>query len=303
MAHQLHSAEYKTRHDLVRRSSGIQQKHLSSPQRELKRTVPRDKPPEPTMAQDIPQEIPQDVVDDMTTPTKIALFSMLDSSIRSGAFQDPFYPVDAVDGPRFLDTEACLCQLRPEPVKGGTVWWQCVGNQFTITDTGGKWFQAKNVDGLKLDTNSTLGPIYDASYPPDSAEGFEWDDNQQQLTITGDRTPGLSVWDTACTAENNTLFSTTLYRAAAEKQANQTPVDAAPCWRPGAIPIQIQDYKDWQEHGCKDGFLCTLIPMPSLTSPLSTPRQRLTRYSQVQTTPSTHYHSTVLPSPNASLPD
>ncbi|KAJ4400756.1 hypothetical protein N0V85_005678 [Neurospora sp. IMI 360204] len=224
------------------------------------------------MAQDIPQEIPQDVVDDMTTPSNIAFFSMLDSSIRSGSFQDPFYPVDAVNGPRFLDTEACLCQLRPEPVKGGTVWWQCVGNQFTITDTGGKWFQAKNVDELELDTNSTLGPIYDASYPPDSAEAFEWDDNQQQLTITGDRTLGLSVWDTACTAENNTLFSTTFYRAAAQKQANQTLVDAAPCWRLGAVPIQIQDYKDWQEHGCKDGFLCsnnTVNSLPQFCPPVT----------------------------------
>ncbi|KAK3485376.1 uncharacterized protein B0T23DRAFT_46526 [Neurospora hispaniola] len=224
------------------------------------------------MAHDIHQETPQDVVDDVTTPNEINLFFLVDSSIRSGVLQDPFVPVDNADGPRFLDTEACLCQLRPEPVKGDTVWWQCVGNQFNITDTGGKWFQARNVDALELEANNTLGPIYDASYAPDSSQGFEWDDSQKQLTITGDRTPGLNVWDTACTAENNTLFSTTLYRAAAEIRANQTPVDAAPCWRPGAVPIQIQDYENWQEHGCKDGFLCsnnTVNSLPQYCTPIT----------------------------------
>ncbi|KAA8628536.1 hypothetical protein SMACR_07475 [Sordaria macrospora] len=224
------------------------------------------------MAKDIPQEIPENVVDNLSTSSEIELFSMLDSSIRSGALQDPFFPVDAVNGPRFLDTQACLCQLRPEPVKGDTVWWQCVGNQFNITDIGGKWFQAKNVDGLNLDANSTLGPSYDASYPPDSSQGFEWDNTQQQLVITGGRTPGLSVWDTACTAENNTLFSTTLYRAAAEIQANQTPVNAAPCWRPGAVPVQIQDYEDWWGNGCKDGFLCsnnTVNSLPQFCPPVT----------------------------------
>ncbi|KAK3496165.1 hypothetical protein B0T13DRAFT_279784 [Neurospora crassa] len=224
------------------------------------------------MAHDIPQETPQDVVDDVTTPNEIDLSSILDSSIHRGLFQDPFVPVDNADGPRFLDTEACLCQLRKEPVKGDTVWWQCVGNQFNITDTGGKWFQARNVDALELVANNTLGPIYDASYPPDSSQGFEWDDSQQQLTITGKRTPGLNVWDTACTAENNTLFSTTLYRAAAEIRANQTPADAAPCWRPGAVPIQIQDYENWQEHGCKDGFLCsnnTVNSLPQYCTPIT----------------------------------
>lgn len=228
------------------------------------------------MAKDILQEIPENVVDNLSTSSEIELFSMLDSSIRSGALQDPFFPVDAVDGPRFLDTQACLCQLRPEPVKGDTVWWQCVGNQFNITDIGGKWFQAKNVDGLNLDANSTLGPSYDASYPPDSSQGFEWDNTQQQLVITGGRTPGLSVWDTACTAENNTRFSTTLYRAAAEIQANQTPVDAAPCWRPGAVPVQIQDYEDWWGNGCKDGFLCMCIRATLLHLSLVHSRKKLT---------------------------
>ena len=252
------------------------------------------------MPEDIPQEIPQDVAGDMATTAEIPLVSMLDSSLRSGELQDPFIPVDDVESPRFLDTEACLCRLRSEPSKGDTVWWQCVGNQFNITNTGGKWFQAKNVDGIKLDANSTLGPSYDASYPPDLAQGFEWDDSQNQLTVLGDKKPGLSVWDVACTAKNNTLFSTALYRAAAEIQANQTPVDAAPCWRPGAVPIQIQSFEDWQENGCKEGFLCMYIYDALLTTP--TPRHRLTR-SQAKTTLSIHSHSSVLPSPNASLPD
>ncbi|KAI0009176.1 hypothetical protein F4779DRAFT_385925 [Xylariaceae sp. FL0662B] len=173
--------------------------------------------------------------------------------------QDPYLPRGEVQGPGFLDTEACLCALRrPQNVAGSNMAWQCIGNQTegVYTVTTGKWFNS-------LHGGSMVGlPIYDASNGPDTSKDLMWSPESSSFV---DADPArLSVWDRNCTGKNQTTFSTAYYRAAAEIAADDTPVDAAPCWRPGAVPIQIQDVNDWESHGCSEGFLCANNTINSL---------------------------------------
>lgn len=167
--------------------------------------------------------------------------------------QDPFLPIEGPFGPTFLDTEACVCALRATP-GGDTVGWQCLGNstQGVYTTTGGKWFDAQT--GGQAGVN---GSVSDATNPPDMGKPQFYDSSRRQFVQIGaDTKTNLDIFSTACTGENQTTFSTAFYRAAAQLDQNKIPDDALPCYRPGAIPMQIQEAESWIKDGCNLGFLC-----------------------------------------------
>lgn len=170
--------------------------------------------------------------------------------------QDPYLPQVNATGPSFLDTGACLCaiQTTPESDKDDAV-WQCIGNQTqgvyaSVGTNTGKWFNPQN-GGTNVN-----GSIDDASNAPDATKTYVWDNSTSQLVETSDFAK-LSVYDQACTAENQTTFSTAYYQATAEKASGSRPISAAPCWgREGALPVLIQKVDEWQSKGCNEGFLC-----------------------------------------------
>jgi hypothetical protein len=166
--------------------------------------------------------------------------------------QDPFLPQVTPRGPSFLDTGACLCALRttPDPAESNAA-WHCLGNQTqgVYTATTGKWF--KSVRGGRRFNLS----IDDASNGPDTKGPLLWDPETNDLVPF--TPPGaLSVFDRACTGENNTVFSAAFYRAVRDIASDRVPISAAPCWRPGAVPMQIQSVDSWVSQGCNEGFLC-----------------------------------------------
>ncbi|KAI1482254.1 hypothetical protein F4774DRAFT_335343 [Daldinia eschscholtzii] len=174
--------------------------------------------------------------------------------------QDPFFPQEPARGPLFLDTQACLCALqRTTTSSESNIAWQCIGNQTqgVYNVTTGKWFNS--VGPSKIPEELLIS---DATNHPDTSKSFMLDNSTHALI---DLDPSkLSVWDQACTGENHTSFSTSYYRAAAEIDRDETPVDAAPCWRPGALPITIQNASSWETQGCNEGFLCTNNTVNSL---------------------------------------
>ncbi|KAF7531126.1 hypothetical protein G7054_g9181 [Neopestalotiopsis clavispora] len=182
--------------------------------------------------------------------------------------QDPYYPQSDPDGPTFLDTGACVCALQTlPPADSDVAAWQCIGNQTqdVYVATTGKWFKTFN------NNNNVDLPIYDASNGPDNSTTYRWDDDKAQLVKLTDQS-SLTGYDRACTAVNQTTFSTAFYRAADEIARNVTPVDAAPCWRPGAVPIQLQNLTSWESNGCLEGFLCannTANSLPQYCPPLT----------------------------------
>ncbi|KAI0477195.1 hypothetical protein GGR56DRAFT_393755 [Xylariaceae sp. FL0804] len=213
--------------------------------------------------------------------------------------QDPFLPREDSYGPSFLDTGACLCSLRSTGPEGGddtdstdgsqdsvdagntdgkrsrssriterdsTVAWQCIGNQTqgVYTVTTGKWFNPVSKGG------NANGPIYAGSNGPELANALQWNSTSNSLVVADESE--LTAWDRACTGVNETTFSTAFYRAFAEQNASQTPVDGAPCWYAGAIPIGIQNLTSWQSDGCPQGFLCannTVNSLPQYCPPLT----------------------------------
>ncbi|KAI0120945.1 hypothetical protein BJ170DRAFT_153412 [Xylariales sp. AK1849] len=190
--------------------------------------------------------------------------SLLDASKLP---QDPYYPQTKPTGPSFLDTEACLCALQlTTQAKSTEAAWQCLGNQTQgiYVATTGKWFNSLH-GGSNVDL-----PKEDASNGPDLSKTLVWDAGKEQLIETTDFS-NLSVYDQACTAENQTIFTTALYRAADEVANDQTPVDAAPCWRPDGLPVQIQSVSSWESQGCSAGFLCannTINSLPQYCPPI-----------------------------------
>lgn len=167
--------------------------------------------------------------------------------------QDPYFPQFTPRGPSFLDTGACLCALQSTPVASGdNAVWQCIGNQTqgVYTAKTGKWFNTSH------DGNNISLPVNDASNGPDTSQPLIFDPEARTLVPL---TPqiALNVFDKACTGKNQTTFSTSFYRAAEQLRLNQTPVDAAPCWGPGSVPIHIQSVESWLSGGCSEGFLCT----------------------------------------------
>lgn len=174
--------------------------------------------------------------------------------------QDPYYPQETSEGPSFLDTGACVCVLQETPLQNSNnAVWHCIGNQTqnVYLTRGGKFFTPVN-GGTTIDGN-----IYDDSNGPQTNETFVWDSGSNSLQkLVGD--DGLTPYDLACTGQNQTTFSTAFYRANQEIANNETAVDAAPCWRPGAIPVQIQNITEWQSQGCNEGFLCMLTEISAL---------------------------------------
>lgn len=166
--------------------------------------------------------------------------------------QDPFLPQTDAQGPSFLDTGACLCALQASPKKEetGLALWQCIGVQTkgVYTTTEGKWFSTKDGGG------DFDGAIDDALNPPDLGKTWRWDG--EGWAAVAEDSGAFSIYDRGCTGENHTTFSTSYYRAAEQVAAKQVPVDAAPCWRPGAVPVQMQKPDDWISNGCASGFLC-----------------------------------------------
>lgn len=181
--------------------------------------------------------------------------------------QDPFLPQGLLNGPAFLDTQACLCAYRQTPVSNSdAAAWECIGNQTNGIDvyTGGKWFRPTRSATISGEDDEDLGPIWDASNGPDVSEQLVFDAERDDLVpFDGSR---LSPYDAACTGLNHTRFSETFYRAVNQRANNETMVDAAPCYRgPYAVPMQIMGLEQWQQEGCKEGFLCkwnTHVLMP-----------------------------------------
>ncbi|KAK4235565.1 putative white-brown complex protein 30 [Achaetomium macrosporum] len=191
--------------------------------------------------------------------------------------QVPFLPLRRPIGPSFLDTEACLCNRQPRPgtpvtPADGTpeFLWRCVGDRTegANTATTGKWFRPRHDDKGEL-SDMTRIPVNDAANPPDTSVSLQWD------SVSGSLVPGsgnLSVWDRACTGENHTAFSTSFYRATNQIERGEAPVDAAPCWRLGAVPLQIQNVSHWEANGCLPGFLCannTVNSLPQYCPPFN----------------------------------
>ncbi|KAL2016210.1 hypothetical protein VTK56DRAFT_4067 [Thermocarpiscus australiensis] len=156
-------------------------------------------------------------------------------------------------------------------VSGGSNFlWRCFGNQTEGANslTSGKWFETTPDDRGTFQNITELN-VNDASNPPATDSPMAWDPDTESLVLG---TQGLSVWDRACTGVNWTSFSTSFYRAAEHLRQNATPVDAMPCWRPGAVPLRIQNVSHWQEHGCSKGFLCannTVNSLPQYCPPFA----------------------------------
>lgn len=160
--------------------------------------------------------------------------------------QDPFLAQVDPQGPSFLDTGACLCALQTTPARNSDeAAWQCIGNQTqgVYQATTGKWFKAAD-SGAKVD-----GPINDNSNAPETKTALVWTSGALKELTDDDN---LSIYDDACTGENQTTFSTAFYRVEKDDEA----IESLPCWRAGALPIKIQEAKDWEKAGCLEGFLC-----------------------------------------------
>ncbi|KAK7418349.1 hypothetical protein QQX98_003969 [Neonectria punicea] len=155
--------------------------------------------------------------------------------------QDPFLPQeDELPGPIFLDSQACLCGLQTLPDPGSGVY----------EVTTGKWF--KTTHG----SNKVGVYINDDSNGPDTAEPMTW--NPQVQVSGGLEERQEPQW------ENNTAFSTTYYAAAIQMSKGDLPIAATPCWRPGAMPMQLQGVDSWLDKGCSEGFMCANNTINSL---------------------------------------
>ncbi|TDZ34374.1 hypothetical protein C8035_v009406 [Colletotrichum spinosum] len=111
------------------------------------------------------------------------------------------------------------------------------------TVTSGKWFNTLRGG------NAVDGRIDDASNGPNTDKVLRWISGSLTEAANDD---GLTpAWD--------------------QLSKDEQPVDAAPCWRPGAVPIQIQTVDDWESQGCSPGFLCqnnTVNSLPQYCPPV-----------------------------------
>jgi hypothetical protein len=192
----------------------------------------------------------------MPTFSPVAEAGML--SFATALPQDPYWPQETPAGPSFLDTEACLCALQAPPGSTNTAdaaVWHCIGNQTQgVYDVStGKFFNTLHGGDSSGVTNLSIS---DASNGPDTSKTLVWNADTKQFSETADFS-SLTAYDQNCTAQNQSSFSTSFYRTADELAKNEEPVDGAPCWRAGAVPVQLQTVESWQSQGCLEGFLCT----------------------------------------------
>lgn len=196
------------------------------------------------------------------------------TTLPSEAPQDPFFPVETPPGPAFLDTAACLCAYRETPVSDSSDGaWECIGNQFDEdinNTTRGKWFRPAHNTTITTASAQEDSAIWDASNPPDTTKPLLYDPEEDVLVDVNSN--ALTVYDAACTGQNQTRFSTAFYRAVSEKEHNETMIDAMPCWKgPTAVPMQIMGLDEWQSAGCNEGFLCennTVNSLPQYCPPI-----------------------------------
>ncbi|KAF5020767.1 hypothetical protein F66182_7195 [Fusarium sp. NRRL 66182] len=190
--------------------------------------------------------------------------------------QQPFLAAEEPRGPTFLDDHACLCALRTLPgvakagssFESGQAAWQCIGNQTQgiYNVTSGKWYKPKKAKG------TTLLPMYDDSNPP-IGDDLLYDTSSRSLKPLKDDQDWerLSVYDRYCTGTNRSSFSSSFYQATNQQRAGQLPYAAAPCWRPGAMPLQLQNVSSWEKNNCMEGFLCqnnTINSLPQSCPPI-----------------------------------
>ena len=171
--------------------------------------------------------------------------------------ENPFLPQWVAEGPVFLDTNACICALQNPPDKNrSSQVWECQGNATSnpYISTSGKWFDTANANG------NVSAALNDASNPPLTDDPLVILGNSTLVPLASINPNPLSVFDQACTGINRTNFTTSYYRAKHELDHKQAPIDAAPCWREGAIPIGLTKASSWQNEtgyfGCKEGFFC-----------------------------------------------
>lgn len=185
--------------------------------------------------------------------------------------QDPFFPEIIPVGPAFLDTQACLCAYKQTPITDSEdAAWECIGNQTLGINafSGGKWFRPLHSATIANVTDEAAIPIWDASNGPDLTAPLMY--NVTEDTLVSVDNSVLSPFDAACTGSNHTTFSTAFYRSVYEKENDLTMVDAVPCYRPLAVPVQIMKLEAWQQDGCNEGFYCpnnTVNSLPQYCPP------------------------------------
>lgn len=182
----------------------------------------------------------------------------LNSAVVPNQYGLLYFPIDPPAGADFMDTQQCHCALRTLDDSRTNAAWRCLGNQTTDVYEGssGKWFWPSD-NSTTFQPNVTADS--DFSNPPDLNAEFS-----QQLDA-------LSIFDDACNGINNTAMSSALYTARAEANAGQAPISIAPCWRPGVVPLPIEDANTWQQQNCSLGFFCpnnTINALPQYCTPL-----------------------------------
>lgn len=173
-------------------------------------------------------------------------------------------PLPLPNGPIFIDTASCQCALQAnqdtEPNKQSqNEAWRCTGNATENMYAGksGKWFFPVN-EGSKADLNQTFNS---ANNPPDTTQSYILEDNQDNTTafytpFNATDYSQLSIFDQACTGQNDTQLSGPFYQALADTAAGKVPPTARLCAAEGAVPITIQNASSWNDRGCNLGFLC-----------------------------------------------
>ena len=176
-------------------------------------------------------------------------------------------PTSLPNGPIFVDTASCQCALQAkqdtEPnSQGRNQAWRCIGNATENVYSGhsGKWFFPVN-EGSKTDVNQTFSW---ANNPPDTAQPYVLQNNQDNtkaLYIPFNATDPslLSVFDQACTGQNDTQLSGPFYQALADFEEGKIPTAARLCVSSSAVPITIQNASSWNDKGCNLGFLCKFL--------------------------------------------
>ena len=183
---------------------------------------------------------------------------------------DIFFPNYPTLGPQYLDDGGCLCALRDSPDRHSTA-WRCFGNHTldAYTGSGGQWF---NIRDPQADWRALS--INDAGNPPDLPDPMIEPTPQTDAALVplkGISPNPLNIYDKACSGRNQSQWTTVYYRAEEQKNASQVPIAAAPCYQPGAVPIQIQNVTSWLQDGCLSGFYCpnnTINSLPQYCSPI-----------------------------------